>query len=142
VRQLVDGWLDRYPAGHRDGLVARFRSSIDDQHHSAFFELFLHEFIVVHGHKVIAIEPTLTQTSKSPDFLIESDQGHRLYLEAAITTGHCRDESAAQARLNQALAAIDKTSSPKYFLDLCVKGVPGCPVSINLNFLLANSSTR
>jgi hypothetical protein len=32
VRQLVEDWLARYPAHHRDSLIARLRSPIDDQH--------------------------------------------------------------------------------------------------------------
>lgn len=130
VRDLVDDWLSRYPAEHRDSLVARFRSSIDDQHKSAFFELFLHELVVRRGHKVIAIEPKLAHTAKSPDFLIEIPDGDRYYLEAVTATGRSKDETAGQARLNQALAAIDSVPSPNHFLDLTVRGVPAAPVSI------------
>ena len=111
VRQLLDFWVDHYPAQHRDALVARFRSTIDDHHLSAFFELFLHELALQCGHQVIPIEPTLSHTPNSPDFLIESNQGSRFYLEGVMATGRSREETAAQARLNQALAAIDPASS-------------------------------
>jgi hypothetical protein len=131
VRQLVDSWLDHYPVEHRDPLVARFRSPIDDQHKSAFFELFLHELALVRGHKIVAIEPELAHTRKSPDFLFESSKGDRFYLEAVMATGRSTDDTAAQARLNQALTAIDKTPSPAHFLDLSVHGVPSAPVSIS-----------
>jgi hypothetical protein len=132
VRELVDAWLGRYPGAQRDGLVARFRSAIDDQHRSAFFELFLHELVLTRGHKVIDIEPPLAHTTKSPDFLVECGQhGLRFYLEGVIATGRSQAEIAAQARLNQALSAIDKTSSPAHFLDLSVSGMPTAPVSIN-----------
>lgn len=130
VRGLVDDWLSHYPEEHRDALVARFRSNIDDQHKSAFFELFLHEFVIRRGHKVIAIEPKLDHTAKSPDFLIERPDGSRYYLEAVMATGRSKDETAGQARLNQALAAIDSVPSPNHFLDLTVHGVPTAPVSV------------
>src|SRR5258706_4304229 len=84
VRRLVDNWLDHYPAAHRDALVARFRSTIDDQHRSAFFELFLHELMLTRGHKVLAIEPTLAHTPRSPDYLVESSAGSLFYLEGVI----------------------------------------------------------
>jgi len=131
VRQLVDAWLDRYPAGHRDGLVARLRSTIDDQHRSAFFELFTHELIITRGHRVIAIEPPLAHSPRSPDFLIESGERQRLYLECVIATGRSQQEIAALARLNQALAAVDQMPSPAHFLDLSVDGLPTAPISIN-----------
>jgi hypothetical protein len=132
VRTLADIWFSHYPSAHRESLAARFRSSIDDQHRSAFFELFLHELVLTRGHKVLEIEPKLTHTSKSPDFLVESDQGHRFYLEAVLATGRSQDDAAAQARLNQALAALDNTPSPAHFLDISPQGMPAAaPVSIN-----------
>jgi hypothetical protein len=130
VRQNIDTWLEHYPRKHRDSLIARLRSAIDDQHKSAFFELLLHE-LLVRGLKIIAIEPQLAHTEKSPDFLVGSDKGEKFYLEAVIATGRSRDDTAGQARLNQALAAIDNTPSPAHFLDLMVHGVPSAPISIH-----------
>jgi hypothetical protein len=130
VRQLVEGWLAHYPAHERDALIARLRSTIDDQHRSAFFELFVHELLLVRGHKILATEPKLTHTPKSPDFLVQANEGHRLYLECVVATGRSQQEVAAQARLNQALMAVDRTPSPRHFLDLTVQGVPTAPISI------------
>jgi len=131
VRRLVDEWFDRYPVRHRDALLQRFRSSIDDQHLSAFFELFLHQLALTRGCEVLAIEPPLQHTTKSPDFLLAGPDGDRFYLEAVVATGRSQAETAAQARLNQALKAIDATPSPGHFLDLTVHGTPSAPVSIN-----------
>lgn len=124
VRQLVESWLARYPVNHHSPLIARLRSTIDDQHRSAFFELFVHELLLVRGHQILAIEPKLSHTKKSPDFLVKTKEGHRLYLECALATGRSQDEVAAQARLNQVRAAIDKVNSPCHFLDLTVCGLP------------------
>ena len=130
VRQLVENWLTRYPANHRGALIARLRSNIDDQHRSAFFELFVHEFLLVREHQILAIEPKLSHTEKSPDFLVKTKEGHCLYLECALVTGRSQGEAAAQARLNQARAAIDRVCSPRHFLDLTVHGVPTAPIPI------------
>ena len=130
VRQLVENWLTRYPANHRGALIARLRSSIDDQHRSAFFELFVHEFLLVRGHQILAIEPKLSHTKKSPDFLVKAKEGHCLYLECVLATGRSQNEVAAQARLKQVLTALDRTSSPRHFLALTVHGVPTAPISI------------
>ncbi|GGF46408.1 hypothetical protein GCM10011611_61090 [Aliidongia dinghuensis] len=131
VRQLAEDWLTHYPADHRDALIARLRSTIDDQHRAAFFELFIHELLLAREHRILAIEPKLPHTPKSPDFLVEAKEGHRLYIECVLATGRSQQEVAAQARLNQALTAIDRTSSPRHFLDLTVHGVPTAPISIN-----------
>jgi hypothetical protein len=131
VRQLVDDWLDRYPKAHRESLIQRFRSPIDDAHRSAFFELFLHELLLANGHRIVAIEPNLAHTPRSPDFLVQSKQRGRFYLEAVLATGRSQEEAAAQRRLNQALRAIDSVNSPAHFLDLTVRGTPARPISIN-----------
>jgi hypothetical protein len=130
VRQNFDSWLERYPETHRDNLIARLRSVNDDQHRSAFFELFLYRLLETRGHKIIAIEPKLGHTDKSPDFLAETPKQERFCVEAALVTGFSNQEVAARARLNTALAAIDNTASPAHFLDLKVTGTPAKPISI------------
>lgn len=129
VRELVDAWFAEYPAEHRKTLIGRFRSSIDDEYRSAFFELFLHHLVLARGGRVLAIEPKLDHTDKSPDFLVESAAGEQYYLEGVMATGRSTRETAAHARLNTALAAIDATPSPDHFLDLTVQGRPSAPIS-------------
>jgi hypothetical protein len=130
VRNLVDEWIGEYPATHRDALVARLRSDIDDQHQSAFFELFLHRFLLARDCKIIEIEPRLEHTSKSPDFLVETSTGERFYLEAVLASGRSNQEASAYARLNTALAAIDNVPSSDNFLSLTTDGLPTAPLSL------------
>jgi hypothetical protein len=87
LRSLIEDWLEDYPASDRDDLAARLRSARDDQHRSAFFELRLHRLLVDLGHRILAVEPKLPHTWKSPDFLIESREEHRFYLEAVNAQG-------------------------------------------------------
>src|SRR5262249_12538465 len=124
VREKVDAWFAAYPDSHRDGLAARFRSAIDDQHRSAFFELFLYHLLLARGCKVLTIEPKLGHTDKSPDFLVENPKQERFYVEAVQASGISTEDVAVQARLNTALSAIDETSSPLHFLDVLVTGAP------------------
>ena len=79
ARSRIEDWLARYP--RPQALAVRLRSPLDDQHRSAFFELLLHQLLLSLGHHVAAIEPKLAHTWKSPDFLVESIEGHRFYLE-------------------------------------------------------------
>lgn len=129
VREKVDAWILGYPEKNRDELIARFRSAIDDQHHSAFFELFLYQLLLARGCKVLEIEPTLPHTTKSPDFLAENAAQERFYLEAVQASGLSSKDVAARARLSTALAAIDSTPSPLHFLDLTVSGSAEEPLS-------------
>jgi hypothetical protein len=131
VRDKAEAWFASYPDTHRDDLLARFRSAIDDQHQSAFFELFLYHLLQTRGYKVLEIEPKLTQTDKSPDFLAENVRQERFYMEAVQASGLSNQDVAARARLNTALSVIDSTPSPLHFLDLKVTGSPTKPLSIN-----------
>ena len=129
VRDKADAWFSAYPETHRDALVGRFRSVIDDQHRSAFFELFLYHLLQARNCKVIAVEPKLDHTDKTTDFLVENAKQERFYVEAVLATGLSNQDTAAQARLNTALSAIDSTPSPNHFLDLNVTGSPMKPLS-------------
>jgi len=131
VRDRAEAWFASYPDTHRDDLVARFRSAIDDQHQSAFFELFLYHLLQTRGCKVLEIEPKLAHTDKSPDFLAENAKQERFYVEAVQASGLSNQDVAARARLNTALSVIDRTSSPLHFLELKVTGSPTKPLSIN-----------
>jgi hypothetical protein len=45
VRDKAEASFAGNPDTHRDDFVARFRSAIDDQHQSAFFELILYHLL-------------------------------------------------------------------------------------------------
>ena len=128
VRELIESWVSHYPEGDRPALVARLRSKIDDAHQSAFFELALHELLLVTGHVIVAIEPKLEHTSYSPDFLVQAPDGTRFYLEAVVATAKSAQAVAADKRLNVAIAAIERVESPAHFLDLHVEGKPTQPI--------------
>jgi hypothetical protein len=129
VREKVEQWFAGYPETQRDALIARFRSTIDDQHHSAFFELFLYHLLLARDYTVLEIEPKLENSTKSPDFLVENAKKERFYMEAVQASGLSNQDVAARARLNTALSAIDSTPSPLHFLDQMVTGSPTKPLS-------------
>ncbi|HMA51787.1 MAG TPA: hypothetical protein VKP60_18640 [Magnetospirillaceae bacterium] len=87
LRSLIEDWLELYPSEEAPDLAARLRSSRDDQHRSAFFELLLHRLVLALGHHVPAVEPKLPHTWKSPDFQVESADGARFYLEGISAQG-------------------------------------------------------
>jgi hypothetical protein len=82
LRSLIEAWLEPYPPVAAPLLAARLRSARDEQHRSAFFELLLHRLIEALGHRILAVEPRLPHTWKSPDFLVEG-----FYLEAISAQG-------------------------------------------------------
>jgi hypothetical protein len=131
VRALIEEWITHYPEEHRPALIMRLRSNIDDEHRSAFFELFVHELLMMNGHKILEIEPTLPHTTKKPDFLVEAAGGFQFCLECVMATGKSKEEVGATNRLNQALKVIDTFPCETHFLDITPRGLPTTPVPLN-----------
>lgn len=122
VRQLIESFFNNYPESQRATLRDRLRSRVDKDHISALFELVLHELLLRMNYKVIAIEPTLPNTRRSPDFLVEATSGQRFYLEATLATGKSQLEEGAATRLDEILEAIDNIESPDYLLSIKWEG--------------------
>jgi hypothetical protein len=127
IRNLLEGWFHRYPGSGQQDLRGRFRSQNNYQHQGAFFELFLHELLLRLNCNVI-LHPSLDETSKAPDFLVEPQINQKFYLEAKVTTGISDDNEAARARENEVYDVLDRLiKSPDYFLWLTVRGAPATP---------------
>jgi hypothetical protein len=129
VRAVVERMFDHYPAPMQQALRRRLRSVDNNIHLSAFFELVVHDLLLRSECRVLAVEPDVDDTLRSPDFLAETPQGQRFYVEATLASGRSRSEKGADRRLKEALQAIDSVHSPDYFLELHIAGVPAAPVS-------------
>jgi hypothetical protein len=127
VRKQMEEWFARYPDSDKFRLQTSLRSDIDAQHRAAVFELFLHELLLRLNCQV-TIHPPVTTGSKVPDFLVESPTGECFYLEATLATGESKAETAAQARINEFIDALNRTvNSPRFFLWLDLDGAPATP---------------
>ncbi|MEQ1719253.1 MAG: hypothetical protein ABL907_25250 [Hyphomicrobium sp.] len=129
VRAVVDQFLANYPPAHRQRMRDRLRQLDDVAHHSAFFELLLHELLIRQRCEIIAVEPEIPGNRRSPDFLVVAPNGSRFYLEATLATGRSQEEAAARRRFNEAMNALDRMESPDFFLDIRWEGMPNQPVA-------------
>lgn len=80
-RDLTERWLVNYPQEHRTAWLKRFRNKKADSHESAFFELFLHEYV----HRFcdhVEIEGTIPDSKKQADFVLHFGDGTSLAIEA------------------------------------------------------------
>jgi hypothetical protein len=130
VREIIDDFISRYPANGRQELRRRLRSVDDITHISAFFELALNELLLRAGCTIIALEPEIVGTAKSPDFLVETAVGDRFYLEATLATGRSQAGAAAQRRLDEALSTIDEVTAHDFFFSLSHSGFPTAPITL------------
>jgi hypothetical protein len=69
LRELLQTWFDAYPAFGKKDIQSRFRSRIDGQHKSAFWELYLHELFTRMKYR-LKVHPVLKGSANHPDFLI------------------------------------------------------------------------
>lgn len=127
VRDELERWFSHYPPSGQEELRARFRSKIDSQHRAALFELFLHELLLRLGCQV-TLHPAVPNVTRAPDFLAESPDGERFYIEATIATNQSATEAAAQARMNDVYDVLNRhVDSPDFFLWVEIEGVPTTP---------------
>lgn len=129
VRTLVDEWLANYPLPHRTEMIRRLRSREDILHLSAMFELLLHALLLRQGFTIVAIEPQLPN-GRAPDFLVETPDRGRFYLEATLASGMDNVAAGADRRMREALQAIDDVDSPLFFLHLHTRGTPNRPIAV------------
>ena len=80
-RLLAEQWLHNYPDQHLSAFLRRFKGKRDDDHNSAFFELFLHEYLRKLCDK-IAIEEEIANSGKRADFGLRYRDGSMLAVEA------------------------------------------------------------
>ncbi len=85
IRQTLENWFSVYFATDPEEAIklkSRLKDKDDYQHYRAFFELYLFILFKNLGFKV-EIEPSLTTSSKKPDFLVTDPKtGNYFYLEA------------------------------------------------------------
>lgn len=125
-RRLASEWFARVPSHAQVDLRARFRSPNSFQHHSAFFELYLHEMLIQLGYTV-EVHPPMIGINSTPDFLATRSGALRFYLEATLAGIPSGDEQAAGARAGQVYDCINTIDSPNFFLRLDVRGAPDTP---------------
>jgi hypothetical protein len=126
VREVLESWFSRYPQPHQAELRSRFRSPDAVHHQAAFFELYLHELLLILGYTV-ELHPAVDGTGRRPDFYAERGATDAFYLEAAVATDKSTDELAMEARLNQIYDALNSVSSPNFFIGVDAPVGPPTP---------------
>jgi len=126
VRSVLQLWFESYPAEGKADLLARFRSPIDSQHLSAFWELYLRELFSRFGY-TLEPHPDIPGSSNHPDFLVKQDQTPKFFLEAIVAGLPSTKEAGADARLAEVFDLINKMEVSEYYLDMQHRGLPNTP---------------
>jgi hypothetical protein len=114
VRKLLEDWASHYPDGHdRHNLLQRLRSSDDNAHDAAFWELYVHESLLCDGWRVTP-HPELSGTSRLPDYLAQ--RGADTMVVEATTIGRDTSQIGEDRRLQQVLAGLDGIQAQDLYL--------------------------
>ena len=139
IRDLLEQWFARFPTHAQAALRARFRKNHAVPHYSAFFELYLHELLVLAGYKVtVAGTDDPGAGEKKPDFIAQRSSEPEFYLKATLATDKPATEVSADARVHRLYDALNyKLDSPDYFvgLELYSKSRTDVPERKLLNFV-------
>lgn len=123
IRQILQLWFDNYNAREdkRFEMYKLLRSDLDEDHLTAFFELYLYQLFTRLGFTVV-VEPEWPVNS--PDFLLSLPTGEEILLEATSVFTEL-DFGVARKRENKVLDEINKRLKfPEYFLHMQLNGGP------------------
>lgn len=122
VRELLEGWFQRYPEPDSGELRSRFRSGDDPHFRSSFWELYLHELLLRFDYSV-EVHPKLdTEEDTSPDFLAARPEGEDIVVEATSTEKDTEEPDAATRRKEVVLDTINRLSHQDFILHLESRG--------------------
>jgi hypothetical protein len=114
VRAILENFYNSYPGQQRP----KFKTRLQKQFNSAFFELFLHELLLRNGCDVL-VEPALPDTNAIPDFSARFKDGSEVIVEATVATDLSNEEKARNARIETLRREIDsKLPSTDFWVSL------------------------
>jgi len=129
LRELLQTWFDSYPTLGKKDVQARFRSRIDGQHKSAFWELYLHELFTRMKYR-LKVHPVLKESANHPDFLVCEGRRPKFYLEAIVAGLPSTADAGAKSRLSDVIDLINKMQTPDYLLELQYRGACDTPLPV------------
>ncbi len=129
ARRMVEEWFGSYPESGKTDLRARFRSPIDTQHQSTFWELYLYELFSGFGF-TLEPHPEIENSANHPDFLVKEGEVPKFYLEATVAGLRSAKDAGAEARLADVFDLVNKMQVPEWFLHVQHRGLPDTPPSV------------
>ncbi len=129
VRRMLERWVERLPKKHRRRTVANMRhrapgSRTDEiQFYGAFFELFLHEFLLGTGGQV-EVEPTIDGLTPDVRVTEELPNGSQLTYVVEATDVDLERGTKLERDWNEqsVIDWLDEIPSPDYYLHIRMAG--------------------
>ena len=122
IRETLETWFAHYPETRKVELKSRFQLEFN----SAFYELFIHEFLLKIGCAIFVHPAADNNSNTHPDFLAKFPRGDEVFIEAVLSKDESEEQRAEHARLDSLYDEINKVKSADFFLNiLSVKNPEG-----------------
>jgi hypothetical protein len=122
VRNLLESWFANLSECDQNRLKRDFQNKDDRQFKGAFFELYVHELLIKTGHSV-AVHPSLTNTTRNPDFRATPPVGPPTIVEATVVTEQSNETRRLESHTKSVEDEInERLHSSDYLLQLEIKG--------------------
>jgi hypothetical protein len=126
VKGKLEEWFADYPDNEKTDLWRRFRSNANDQHISAFFELYCFALLRDQGYDVeIHKQADITQ-STTPDFCAKKNGEIEFFLEATVSY-ESEGERAIQNEINRMYDYLNEKLSSYFIVGLRIEPAEGSP---------------
>ena len=129
VRCMLERWVDRLPMEQRQNIVAKLRHALpgsakeEHQFNAAWFELFMHEFLLGTGGQ-IEVEPRINE--RTPDFRITERQRDGRHVSYVVEAKDLDLERGTELERDWneriAIDALDEIPSPSFILLVDTRG--------------------
>jgi len=111
ARDRLELWFSHVPCKEKSRIRQTMSRGGNTDFDACFFELFLHQFLLVSGCKP-EIHPSLGRQGRKPDFAGCSVTGSDFVMEARVVTDKPDDERSKEKLQGQILDVLDSLSSP------------------------------
>ena len=119
VRSLLESWYHAFPGEGKYEVMRRLQFGGSRGFESAVHELLLCATITTLGCRLGA-HPGLKDSSRRPDFSIESPQARTALLEAVVVTNQSDTQLGADERKDNLLDALDSLETEDFFIEVDV----------------------
>lgn len=120
IRNIIEDWFINYPESEKKELRARFRSTDDNQHLGAFFELYCYTLLIKLGYSVTIHSSLPNGQLTKPDFLVQYNDQPMFYLEATCAFDS-KNETVSNKKVETLIDYIEHINSPNFFIGIEVE---------------------
>lgn len=130
IRSLLEKWFRDY-CPHDSELRSKLRSSNNDTHRAAVFELYLHALLTECGYEVSRHVPLSTSGRRNIDFVVRGKTEYAVAIEAVSPNFYSRIETQGHRHASPVIDVLAQLQRPGVKLGIEFGNLPERPLSLS-----------